>query len=397
MLNGITSWAFPDEGSGSAEKNGDGKKALLGESESPKSMQMDGASPSSGSILANARTRAHRSSFLNMYRAALGTGKLQKDKGSPQQQQQEQEQEQQQEQQQTERQKELQQQRRQLLKKWRHLQSSGQTLAQAFAKRRERCQRLALRGIPCELRWEVWQAALDPWKYAQSGLYESLLQQETTWIKLIEADAPRTFPGNAVFEEFYLEKMKRVLSAYSAHDPEVGYCQGLNFVVGLLLITANGAEEDVFWVFVALMHGCSLRHFYKDGFPLLQQYSGAFSALLKVAIPELAEHFDEEGLDVSIFLQPWYLTLFATNLPLPVVCFLWDGIFTNGLPFLLNIGVTMLGNLRNALLEMRFEDMMAFFRTLNQGLDSEDGRRLLQKSIAVEIPKEIRKSLEVVI
>jgi hypothetical protein len=42
-----------------------------------------------------------------------------------------------------------------------------------------------------------------------------------------------------------------VMKAYAVMDPEVGYCQGSAFIVGMLLL--NMPEEDAFCVFVKLM------------------------------------------------------------------------------------------------------------------------------------------------
>ena len=57
-----------------------------------------------------------------------------------------------------------------------------------------------------------------------------------------------------------LAELGRVLSAYSVYNPEVGYCQGMNFVVALLLLTAS--EVDVFWMLVALVEDVLPARFY---------------------------------------------------------------------------------------------------------------------------------------
>jgi hypothetical protein len=42
--------------------------------------------------------------------------------------------------------------------------------------------------------------------------------------------------------------LRRVLRAYSYYDPEVGYCQGMNFIAGMFLTVMS--EEDAFWLLV---------------------------------------------------------------------------------------------------------------------------------------------------
>lgn len=50
----------------------------------------------------------------------------------------------------------------------------------------------------------------------------------------IEKDVSRTFPGNLFFggDGPGVAKLRRVLVAYSWHNPAVGYCQGMNVGLG---------------------------------------------------------------------------------------------------------------------------------------------------------------------
>lgn len=47
------------------------------------------------------------------------------------------------------------------------------------------------------------------------------------------------------------ETLRRVLAAYALHNPKVGYCQGMNFLAGLLLLFMP--EESAFWSLAALV------------------------------------------------------------------------------------------------------------------------------------------------
>ena len=46
-------------------------------------------------------------------------------------------------------------------------------------------------------------------------------------------------------------ELRRVLVALSFKFPEVGYCQGMNFVCGMLLLLLE--EEDAYWVMVTIL------------------------------------------------------------------------------------------------------------------------------------------------
>lgn len=61
----------------------------------------------------------------------------------------------------------------------------------------------------------------------------------------VDLDLPRTFPGNARVERC-LPSLRRVLLAFAAHAPEVGYCQSMNFIAALLLVATVLADDEHF-------------------------------------------------------------------------------------------------------------------------------------------------------
>mmetsp|Transcript_26703 Transcript_26703/g.23657 ORF Transcript_26703/g.23657 Transcript_26703/m.23657 type:complete len:111 (+) Transcript_26703:421-753(+) len=106
--------------------------------------------------------------------------------------------------------------------------------------------------------------------HAQKGVtYQSLKDKESSFAYRIKKDIPRTFPDNNFFKENEKERQRNLLNillAYSNFDPEVGYTQGMNFLVATLIyhvhleqiekdyfVIDNDFEEDVFWIFVYIM------------------------------------------------------------------------------------------------------------------------------------------------
>lgn len=61
-------------------------------------------------------------------------------------------------------------------------------------------------------------------------------------------DVPRTMPRNKSFcsdDNRIRESLEQVLTAFSLHAPDIGYCQGFNFLAGGALLYLQ--EEDAFW------------------------------------------------------------------------------------------------------------------------------------------------------
>ena len=47
--------------------------------------------------------------------------------------------------------------------------------------------------------------------------------------------------------------LRRVLLAFSAVNPRIGYCQSMNFLAAAALLALGRAEEKAFWVLVCLI------------------------------------------------------------------------------------------------------------------------------------------------
>ncbi len=85
--------------------------------------------------------------------------------------------------------------------------------------------------------------------------------------------------------------------AFSKYDLEIGYVQGMNFVVAALLYHAS--EEIAFWLFVALIDQLELRDVYKHGtlpsrivgLPGLYKHTQIIDMLILQNMHELYQHF----------------------------------------------------------------------------------------------------------
>ncbi len=75
--------------------------------------------------------------------------------------------------------------------------------------------------------------------------------------------APRFATGKGV------QSLMNILKAYAALDPEVGYCQGMNFLAGVLLMYLP-SEADAYGALVVLMQQRGLRELYKTDLAWLQ-------------------------------------------------------------------------------------------------------------------------------
>ncbi|CAG8522334.1 10759_t:CDS:2 [Scutellospora calospora] len=218
-------------------------------------------------------------------------------------------------------------------------------------------------GLPPKLRGLVWQSMSQASSTYLETMYSQLLTESSPYDKIIQRDLARTFPSIEMFKEENGEgqtMLWNVLKAYSLYDPLVGYCQGLGFLVGPLLM--NMKEVQAFCVFVRLMETYDMRTMFTLNMEGLQLRHYQFSALLSQILPNLHAHFLEYGVNVAMFASQWFLSLFAYTYPLPLVLRIYDIVFAEGAPeTIMRVAVALLQKNEAKLLELEeFEDLLDF-------------------------------------
>lgn len=114
-------------------------------------------------------------------------------------------------------------------------------------------------GIPAPLRGVVWQSASGARDKLIEDQYDTLCGESSPYENIINKDLGRSFPGVEMFKDPEGEGQKmlgRVLKCFSLYDHKIGYCQGLGFLVGPLLMQMGDKEA-----FCVLVRCVLLSHF----------------------------------------------------------------------------------------------------------------------------------------
>ncbi|XP_049883648.1 TBC1 domain family member 1 isoform X2 [Pectinophora gossypiella] len=181
--------------------------------------------------------------------------------------------------------------------------------------------------------------------------YRTLLSGLTKHQHAILIDLGRTFPKHGYFAVALGPgqlSLYNILKAYSLLDPDVGYCQGLSFVAGVLLLHME--EAEAFVLLRHLMFRRGLRKQYLPDMSALQVQLYQLSRLLRDHEPEL--HAKLEYLDISpaLYAAPWMLTLFTSQFPLGFVVRVFDLIFLESLDVVFSVSLALLSAHKDGLM-----------------------------------------------
>ncbi|XP_014556959.1 hypothetical protein COCVIDRAFT_37474 [Bipolaris victoriae FI3] len=215
-------------------------------------------------------------------------------------------------------------------------------------------------GIPAPLRGVVWQSAAGSREKLIEDQYETLCGESSPYENIINKDLGRSFPGVDMFKDADGEGQKmlgRVLKCFSLYDHKIGYCQGLGFLVGPLLMQMG--DKEAFCVLVRLMEDYDLRSCFLPDLSGLHLRIFQFQQLLHHHMPALAQHLDDQGVE-SAYLSQWFLSFFAVTCPLPMLFRIYDVLFAEGASeTIMRVALALMKRNEQKLLSLsEFEDVM---------------------------------------
>ena len=205
-------------------------------------------------------------------------------------------------------------------------------------------------------------------------------------------------------------KLSFVLHALAAAHPEVGYCQGMDYVVAHLLrlmqetvrwaaackrlpgviqlapdvdIRPTTSEDDVakilsvideslvveeacFRMMDTFFTAYNLGHFYWPELRCLKTCCLVFEKLIQIKLPVLADHFEHHELNVGLFALGWFQTLFLylPSMPTATVSHMWDiWLVERSFKIFFRVATAILFLSQPILLNHELDGMMSYLNT----------------------------------
>ncbi|XP_035531940.1 TBC1 domain family member 4 isoform X3 [Morone saxatilis] len=265
---------------------------------------------------------------------------------------------------------------------------------------KEEIYRALCQGVPKSRRGEVWlllshqhrlRHRLPQRQQAPDTTYHDLLKQLTAQQHAILVDLGRTFPTHQYFSAQLGTgqlSLYNLLKAYSLLDTEVGYCQGISFVAGVLLL--HMSEEQAFDMLKYLMYDLGIRQQYRPDMVSLQIQMYQLSRLLHDYHRELYNHFEEHEISPSLYAAPWFLTLFASQFPLSFVSRIFDFVFVQGTGVIFKVALCLLSSHEGEIVECdSFESIVDYLKTTLPALTHTQMEQTIAKVMEMDISKQL--------
>ena len=233
-------------------------------------------------------------------------------------------------------------------------------LEKAFATNKKYFLKLVTKGVPFNLRQFIWTIIID--KDEKDILNVSNIEKEKIYfetllslnkvtkdIEQIEKDINRTFIGEENTKE-NITILKKILIALNNLNEKIGYCQGINFIIALILKITKFNMIKAFHLSRLILK--RIKGYFSKDFPLLKYNLKKFDKGFKQLFPKLFDHFKNNDIVNEIYVGKWIQTLFTVNLNFENACHIWDALLVYGMDFIIPISLSILYFVKDNLLSL---------------------------------------------
>ena len=260
-----------------------------------------------------------------------------------------------------------------------------------FSKLKQRTRK----GIPDNLRSNVWQLFGEMKKYYKKDLFNKISKEkldEDTEETIIK-DLDRTYPSCQLFTDKYgngQRKLFKVLSCYSLYKKEIGYVQGMSFIVALFLIYMD--EESTFFMLDSVMNKYEMKGIYLPGFPDLKKKFYVLLNLEKKFLPKIYEVFKRDNILPSLYSSEWFLCLFTKDLKFKYVVRIFDVFLLEGFKVIYRFALAFLKLREKSFIQSN--GIMETMNALHETLDNVDVDTIFNVAFGFHLSKDQIKKYE---
>ena len=219
-------------------------------------------------------------------------------------------------------------------------------------------------NIKKEVRLNIWNNLLKIPKIKQEYNYKEILtktnDEKAKYEIKIDIERTAVNPDNV---ELHRKILSDILYAISQCNGDIKYCQGMNFIASLLYEVFG--EEDTFYIFLSFFKNTDYPIIFAKDLKKLKVFFYVFNRIMQLYEPELSSFLNTRNATANTFLPPWFITLFMSSHQylrdnVNVMIRILDYFIVSGWKGLMIVGIALLHNYENTLMNKKYEAMMEF-------------------------------------
>jgi hypothetical protein len=243
-----------------------------------------------------------------------------------------------------------------------------------------------------KIRQKYWASALNVKSVTIN--YAEVLKKMSEFPDLMLNHVERSFHS---YSSQIQQALKNILNAYAVYNPEIGYCQGMNYIAGTLYLGVND-EEIAFKGMISLLERYSMMHIYQLHHQILNMKFYQLERLISLFLPEMSQYMREHEVHSFKYSSSWFITIFSQTLKYEeeLRSRLWDMFLLDGWKAFFKIAIGIFAKLSTKFHEKNFDEIMSVIsnissREVNQDIFTED---FIDQARSIKITTSLLKYLE---
>ena len=217
---------------------------------------------------------------------------------------------------------------------------------------------------------KIWNIELSKYsKFSKisnfSQTYQKYIQCSKLYDKEIIKDLSRTFPNDSSFHKgtSSYKKLFNILKAYSNYNKEIGYAQGMNFIVAKLIKFLDN-EKDSFIYLDSIFNKLKMVEVLGIS-NYLERKMKTVEFLLKTLCPDILYFLERKKINHEIFTAKWYITLFSQNFKFDnILKILWNFSIIYGWKFIFLFSISVIVSFKEKYINLDLYDFTQYMKNI---------------------------------
>ena len=169
-------------------------------------------------------------------------------------------------------------------------------------------------------------------------------------LEFIRRDIDRTYYTDFFLKEGGKAQLNKILGRMCVFPGNVGYCQGMNFILGAMLFLLRD-EIKTLYIFSCMIQTYDLINLFSYNTPDYGFRIYQINYYVKKYIPNVYYHFKNNNLSFDMIYSNWLLTLFSNYLNFDKLDFPWTCIFIDKWKGIIKLCLIFIFELKEKLLK----------------------------------------------
>ena len=197
-------------------------------------------------------------------------------------------------------------------------------------------------------------------------IYQNLSKNSNNiYDKEIIKDLLRTFPNDSSFQRGSVcyQKLFNILKAYSNYNNEIGYAQGMNFIVAKLIKFFD--NEKISFIYLDSLFN-KLKMVDVIGIKnSLEKKMKTVQFLLKTLCPDILFFLEKKKINHEIFTAKWYITLFSKNFKFDkILMTIWNFAIIYGWKFIFLFSIAVIVSFKDKYMNLDLYDFTQYMKNI---------------------------------